>query len=131
MRILMAVALVALLSPTTLDACSCVGPSPHPSCNSAGDAAAVFTGTVLSIALPPRPSPPMEPLGQRGSVDRRSGSIDYALHPPPWPLRVVRMQLTEALSGVEPWQKEIEVGTGLGGGDCGYPFQMGQDYVVY
>ena len=29
--------------------------------------------------------------------------------PMPRPLRVVRMQLIEALNGVEPWQKEIDL----------------------
>jgi hypothetical protein len=41
------------------------------------------------------------------------------------------MQLGEVLSGVDRNQKEIEIVTGLGGGDCGYDFQIGADYVVY
>jgi carboxypeptidase family protein len=41
------------------------------------------------------------------------------------------MQLGEVLSGVDRSQKEIEIVTGLGGGDCGYEFQTGVDYVVY
>jgi len=32
---------------------------------------------------------------------------------------------------VAPGQKEIEIATGRGGGDCGYPFQTGSEYVVY
>ncbi len=35
------------------------------------------------------------------------------------------------LSGLEPGQTEIEIVTGLGGGDCGYAFRQGEDYVVY
>ncbi|MES1258121.1 MAG: carboxypeptidase regulatory-like domain-containing protein [Acidobacteriota bacterium] len=46
-------------------------------------------------------------------------------------MRVVRIRLGTILSGIDPEQKEIEIATGLGGGDCGYPFQNGQDYVVY
>jgi len=41
------------------------------------------------------------------------------------------MQVTEVLSGIAAGQKEIEIVTGLGGGDCGYPFQAGIDYFVY
>ena len=45
--------------------------------------------------------------------------------------RVVRMQIAEVLTGVDPGQKEIEILTGMGGGDCGYAFQSGVDYIVY
>jgi hypothetical protein len=41
------------------------------------------------------------------------------------------MQVSEVLSGIAAGQKEIEIVTGLGGGDCGYPFQAGSDYFVY
>ena len=41
------------------------------------------------------------------------------------------MQVGEVLSGVDPGRKEIEIVTGLGGGDCGYEFQTGADYFVY
>ena len=46
-------------------------------------------------------------------------------------MRVVRIQLADVFSGVDSKEKEIEVVTGQGGGDCGYPFQVGVDYVVY
>lgn len=45
--------------------------------------------------------------------------------------RVVRMRVGEVLTGVDPEQKEVEIVTGSGGGDCGYPFQSGRDYAVY
>jgi hypothetical protein len=32
---------------------------------------------------------------------------------------------------VSPGQQEIAISTGLGGGDCGFPFQRGLEYVVY
>ena len=52
---------------------------------------------------------------------------------PPFPShnRVVRIQIAEVLTGVDPGQKEIEILTGMGGGDCGYAFQSGMDYIVY
>src|SRR5437773_6794527 len=111
-NILVAIALFGLLAPTTLDACSCSGPALHPSCSTAGSAAAVFTGTVLSIALPAMPPAPVEPAGQRG-LARLGGDLDPMRRPMQRPLRVVRMHLTEALNGVEPWQNEIEVLTGF------------------
>lgn len=51
------------------------------------------------------------------------------MSPSPRPLRVVRIELGEVLSGVERGQKEIEIVTGQGGGDSGYAFQIGVDYV--
>lgn len=41
------------------------------------------------------------------------------------------MQIGEVLTGVDPGQKEIEIVTGMGGGDCGYAFQSGVDYIIY
>lgn len=41
------------------------------------------------------------------------------------------MQVREVLNGVGPGQQEVEIATGLGGGDCGFAFQVGADYVVY
>jgi hypothetical protein len=49
----------------------------------------------------------------------------------PVPLRLVRLQVHSILHGVPPHQNEIEVGTGRGGGDCGYLFETGKEYVVY
>jgi hypothetical protein len=41
------------------------------------------------------------------------------------------MRVEEVLSGVASGQNEIEIATGMGDADCGYPFQPGLDYVVY
>jgi hypothetical protein len=41
------------------------------------------------------------------------------------------MQLGDVLTGVDPGQKEIEIVTGKGGGDCGYSFHSGVSYVIY
>jgi hypothetical protein len=43
----------------------------------------------------------------------------------------VRIRITEMLLGLEPDQKEIVVETGLGGGDCGYDFRRGFDWIGY
>jgi 5-hydroxyisourate hydrolase-like protein (transthyretin family) len=44
-------------------------------------------------------------------------------------MRLVRLAVEQPLRGVEA--SEVEVATGLGGGDCGYPFKRGVRYVVY
>lgn len=46
-------------------------------------------------------------------------------------LRVVRISVGDVLTGLDASQKEIEILTGYGGGDCGYEFQVGTEYVVY
>jgi hypothetical protein len=127
MRLLVAVALV-VLPWSRLWGCSCVGGSTP--CGAAGSAAAAFTGTVLNIADPPAPIviPGAGPTqARRLAAGRDSGNST----PPLRPLRTIRIRISDVLSGVEPGQQEIEVLTGLGGGDCGYPFQTGADYVVY
>jgi hypothetical protein len=129
MRILLA--LVLMLAPLTrLSACSCAGPGTP--CTAAGSSAAVFTGKVLEITGLSRPLP----VGNIGPAlaSRRSGDYSRSgasMSPSPRPLRVVRIQLGEVLSGVDREQKEIEIVTGQGGDDCGYAFQIGVDYVVY
>ena len=47
------------------------------------------------------------------------------------PKRIVRLHVGEVLTGIEPAPEEIEIVTGLGGGDCDYGFQRGESYVVY
>lgn len=94
-------------------ACDCAGrPSP---CHAVGAAAAVFTGTVVSITSP-------------GSEAWRAGKAGPVK---PSPLRLVRFKVDSVLQGIGPAQSEVEVGTGRGGSDCGFLFEVGQQYVVY
>jgi hypothetical protein len=44
---------------------------------------------------------------------------------------MVRIQVGDILSGIRAGQRQIEILTGMGGGDCGYAFRVGVDYVVY
>jgi hypothetical protein len=109
---------------TRVLACSCAGPG-NP-CSAAGRAAAVFTGTVLDIIEPARPLP-----GGIGSSAMASRPAVGSVASVPRPFRMVRMQVGEVLTGIGSGQKQVEIVTGLGGGDCGYAFQVGLDYVVY
>ena len=98
-------------------ACSCsVSPAGNPPCQAAWQYDAVFTGTVEEINDPGLP-------------------IAHAIVPPAispqYPQRKVRIKIADAFRGIDPGQREIVIETGLGGGDCGYNFQRGLDYIVY
>ncbi len=125
MRILLGVFVSLVTLAARLEACSCAGGGSP--CLAAGMSAAVFTGTVMDIALVPAQfsSRSTAPSGRR-----LSGQASEPIDMKPG-FRLVRIRLAEVFSGVEPWQREIEVVTGFGGGDCGYPFQPGAEYVVY
>jgi len=66
----------------------------------------VFVGTVIEIKV----------------VNIRRGEHDL-------PQRLVRFSLDEPFRGVESGQ--VEVMTGMGGGDCGIAFEQTQQYLVY
>ncbi len=107
--------------------CSCAGPATTP-CSGAGISAAVFTGKVLEIADPP----PLIVAPRSNNTGRAYASRQTAAPTTlQRPLRAVRLSVGEVLTGVDASQKEIEILTGFGGGDCGYPFQVGTEYVIY
>jgi hypothetical protein len=97
------VGLAALLLPSPAAGCSCV--QQRPACQAFWDPGAVFVGTVTSI----------------GPADK---DVD-----PPFEGRRVRFEIVEAFHGVTT--SVVDVYTGMGGGDCGYPFVVGQRYLVY
>ncbi|PYS67179.1 MAG: hypothetical protein DMF69_23825 [Acidobacteria bacterium] len=84
-------------------ACSCMNPGPP--CDATSKSTAVFVGTVVS------------------SKDAKTtGQYDFNS-------REVKFSVEEAFKGVS--STEVSVFTGWGGGDCGYPFRTGQQYLVY
>lgn len=85
-----------------------VSPVQTPPCQSAWRHDAVFTGVVTEIT-DPEPATPSRSF----------------------PQRKVRIKITELLVGLERNQKEIVIETGQGGGDCGYAFQRGLEYILY
>jgi hypothetical protein len=123
MRTLLLVVMLALPF-SSVQACSCVGGGQP--CQAAGISAAVFTGTVVDIA---NPAPPVFLPGTGGNASRRSA--DSPPSPLPRQLRTIRFRVADVLTGLAPGQREIEILTGMGGGDCGYPFDTSQDYVIY
>lgn len=96
--------LLTFFAPASAWACSCSGPMPR--C----EAAAVFAGTVTEIIEETNPT--------RASF---------------WRIRrqVVHFKITEQLLDLTSGKEEIEIETGMGGGDCGYRFEKDLSYVVY
>jgi hypothetical protein len=86
-------------------ACTCA-PQPLP-CESYGVASAVFVGTVTGVR----------------EVER-SNKKDLD-----WTPRGFKFSVEQSYLGVAG--TEIEVFTGRGGGDCGYPVKRGERYLVY
>jgi hypothetical protein len=78
--------------------------SPGAPCQAFGEADTVFSGQVISINT--------QPSSDRG-----------------WSNRIVRFLVKESFRGVNT--PEVEVTTGMGGGDCGFGFQIGKEYLVY
>lgn len=88
-------------------ACSCMAPGTP--CESYGTANAVFVGTAVSVRELERPKPE--------DLDK-------------WHYRrVFKFSVEQSYLGVDG--TEIEIFTGVGGGDCGYQFKIGTRYLVY
>ena len=85
-------------------ACSCAGPSAP--CEEYWEATAVFIGTVIEGKL----------------VTVKEGDFEHQSAP-------CESRFDEAFRGVEG--AEVEVLTGLGGGDCGFGFRRAQQFLVY
>lgn len=104
--------LVMLILPCLSDAasaCSCVDlPSP---CSAFNDTPVVFVGHVASLK---EDKAEFTRFGEKEEI--RTGLVAH-------------MVVEEALKGIT--QKEVDVVTGGGGGDCGYGFREGERYLVY
>jgi hypothetical protein len=89
---------------------------------------AIFTGKVIEIADPPLPVlvPSTDNTGRVYATRRTAATITSQRR-----LRVVRLSVGDVLTEVDASQKEVEILAGYGGGDCGYGFQIGLEYVIY
>ncbi len=83
--------------------CSRLGPA---KCGGMDNGQAIFVGTVLDIDNP--------------ATERRDDQTGVSRY---------RFRIDEAISGVA--EKEIDVLSGRGGGDCSYHFRAGQQYLVF
>jgi hypothetical protein len=84
------------------EACECVGG--RSACQALATADAVFVGRVVSFGDVTG--------GERAFVSR-----------------VARLTVTEAFTGTT--EREVSIFTGIGGGDCGFAFRVGTEYLVY
>ena len=100
---------VMTLSVANALGCSCAGPGTP--CQGYGSASAVFVGTAIAVRTVER------------TVNSDREEIDY------WAPRTFKFMVEQSFLGVQAM--EIEVSTGMGGGDCGYDFKLGSRYVVY
>lgn len=102
-RVLLSSALfcAVFLTGRPAEACTCLGGAAP--CQAFFDVPAVFVGKVQSIS---------EHTGASGFSGRR-----------------VHLDVAEAFRGVT--SQEVDIDTGNGGGDCGYPFKVGESYLVY
>lgn len=100
-----------LIAPIISKACSCIG-SGAP-CQAYWNTEAVFTGQVTEIA----------------DVPAKSATVDMSRLRDSFPKRTIRFAVSEAFRGISG--DSVEVMTGRGGGDCGYNFEKGQNYLVY
>jgi hypothetical protein len=92
------------LSAASASACSCAGVQTP--CHAFGEASAVFVGTVIENKF----------------VRTKDGDFEHEM-------RSVRLSIDTPFRGVEG--AEVEVTTGMGGGDCGFNFRQSQQYLVY
>lgn len=99
-----AVIMVVSLTPTAR-ACSCMESGPP--CQAYWPASAVFTGQVIEI------------------ITFTSDQENFR----GYPQKLVRFAVSQTFRGVSGMT--VETITGNGGGDCGYPFKVGQTYLVY
>jgi len=107
LAILASLALAFLFSPSAAEACSCFGGTPI--CDTFWQMSAVFSGEVLEVTgTQSRPEPPSP--GIYGS-------------------KRARFRVERTFRGSP--ETEIEIFTGAGGGDCGYPFVKGEKYLVF
>lgn len=101
----LACVVLLLLSARTASACTCLNPGPP--CQAYGAVSAVFSGRVIEISS--------------------FTSNDKALRD--FPQKLVRFSVNQTYRGISGTTAETV--TGQGGGDCGYPFKVGESYLVY
>jgi hypothetical protein len=85
-----------------------------PPCQAAWTATAVFAGTVVDLTREQRP-PDEHGVVQMNGYLGTQATFDVA----------------EGFVGMSGRGRRVLIRTGMGGGDCGYGFRLGQTYVVY
>ena len=127
MRYMLAVLfLITAMTPVAAHACSCVSPGTVE--QEKAQSTRVFLGRVTAIE---ERTPQMD-KGWLTVIAEWITRFFGAEAPPTdrdFPYKRVIFTVTETFKGIAA--EEIELATGTGGGDCGYPFVTGEEYVVY
>jgi len=111
------------LSPESAIACSCVPPPPEIKSGRelaewrANQVSTIFEGTVEDLEL-------KSPLLEASVGSLISANLDETT-----PVLQVNFSVSRWYRGGQ--HSPVRVETGLGGGDCGFPFQKGKQYLVY
>jgi hypothetical protein len=112
--ILVLLALAAYSSESSrVFACSCVVPAPP--CQAYRDASAVFVGTVTDVSTTSVEEVRADGKGRDKNIYQE---------------KVFRFSLEQVYKGIDGFQAQVQTGPALGG-DCGYPFEKGERYLVY
>lgn len=106
-RTIFLLAVALFFFPVLVNACSCI--SGGPPCQSFGNTDAVFSGKVESVS-------------EFTVTDKNNPRFQFVR-------KSVKFTVTESFRGVK--ENSVEIITGRGGGDCGYPFEAGKEYLVY
>lgn len=124
MKFRFGLALICLLLSPVAMACSCLPPASVE--QQKAQSTRVFHGRVVSVEERTTEM-------QRGWLQRVGGWFGRLLRTEPaaqgYPYRRVSFEVVETFKG--PHLSRLVLSTGIGGGDCGYPFEVAQDYVVY
>ena len=112
------------ITPGSALACSCVPPPPpgpdrtvNPVVRTPGKDEIVFEGTVTNAQL-------------KGSLfDAKPGELISADIDQDSPYMLVTFNVSGSYASQQG--KTVDLTTGMGGGDCGYPFEVGKQYLVY
>lgn len=97
------ISLILLIYPENFFACSCLR-TPNPPCRSYWNTPVIFDGIVTEFA----------------SIENNPNGFEN---------RKAKFKVENAYKGIST--EEIDIYTGDGGSDCGFPFRVGQRYLVY
>lgn len=100
------VVIAALLLAPVAHACSCLG---RPDCGAFQIRDTLFVGKALSVQV----------------IETKVTGIPFPVR-----RRIYRFEVSQALAGAPQTSEVVEIETGMGGGDCGYGFDIGQSYLV-
>src|SRR5688572_8382774 len=125
-HLLVLIALFAAFAPFPASACSCAPPGNVE--QEKAQSTRVFLGRVTSTE---ERTPQMDQGWWAVAIDwvKQLFGASPSYNITDFAYRRIAFSVTQSFKG-QP-ESTLRVTTGMGGGDCGYPFERGKDYVVY